>query len=180
MYMAMSPHDVHAVLHILPFLYSLILFTTLLSKVTNFYSKLQPHTRIVSVLIMCQLQMTSYGCGHQCKTLFEPCALTQILNPSSCKHTHSWCPNGLATTRFNAVSIPCGRGHVSDSPYSCAELVVLQPFFKHEASVHAEFDDYNDRIAHISDCMSLVSDHGRPELDYSLIPASDMQAMLDY
>lgn len=183
--MAMLLHDVYASLLFLMFLYTHLSHDT--SHLVQLYSprsqdspELQSDTRTDSVIIMCQLQMTSYGCGHQRKTLFEPCALTQMLNPSSCKHTPSWCPNGLTTTRSNAVSIPCGRSHVSDSPYSCAELVLLQPFFLHEASIHAEFGDYNDRISHIADCMSLVSDHGRPELDYSLIPAADMQAMLDF
>jgi hypothetical protein len=58
--------------------------------------------------------------------------------------------------------------------------VLLQPFFTHEASVHGEFADYHDRIAHIAGCMPLVFNQGRPELEYSLVPASNMQAMLDF
>jgi hypothetical protein len=81
--MAMLPHDVYAVLYILLDLHIVILYTKHLSEynslqsiVTNFLSTLQSDTRTVPIPIMCQLQITSYGCGHQRKTLFELCALT--------------------------------------------------------------------------------------------------------
>lgn len=128
---------------------------------------------------MCQLQITFYACGHQRKTIFEPCSLARMLGLSTCKHTPSFCPNGLATTRSNAVSIGCSRSHVSGSEYSCADLVILKPFFDHEVIVKEEFEDYNKRLELVVDCLSLAADSGKPECDWSAVPEENLDVSRD-
>lgn len=127
---------------------------------------------------MCRVEVTIFACGHESKAVSERCELEKTARRFGLPpNPHS--SNGFIIARSNTVSTTCGRGHVDDSPYSCDELVILQPFFAHKKGIKEEFDDYKDRIELVADCSSLMNDAGGIECDWSLIPVAELKDTKD-
>ncbi|KAF2829748.1 hypothetical protein CC86DRAFT_174262 [Ophiobolus disseminans] len=113
-----------------------------------------------STCTMCQLQETTYACGHRRKTLFRACDFAQRLAPMPDTRAPSFCLNGLEITREGVSDESCGIGHSNHSAWS-----ELDDFYDCEAAVHSEFECYMRRIRWIETCL----DGERPECNWAQI-----------
>jgi hypothetical protein len=134
---------------------------------------------------MCQIDITVFACGHESKTVSEPCPLeeiSQMIEDASSSHVPAPycgdCFNGSTIAATNTVSTACGHDD-AECPFSCDELVLLQPFFAHEKAMKQEFDSYKYRIDLVADSLGLMNDAEGIECDWSLIPAAELSDMKD-
>ena len=114
---------------------------------------------------MCQLQSTTFACGHPRKTLLQACPFAQRLAPIPGNPAPSFCLNGLNIAESTTSDEACGRSH-KDDPCSCTEIVVLKPFFDREAAICMEFDKYMHRVRRIAECLASGE---RPECNWESV-----------
>ena len=107
--------------------------------------KAQSHT-------MCQLQQTTYTCGHQRKTLLQACAFAQHLVATPTKRAPSFCINGLAIQQTALSFNLCGRSDKDTEP--CAEIPQLTTLYESQVEVRKEWDAYVQRARSVAVCMN--------------------------
>jgi hypothetical protein len=126
------------------------------------YTKTSPQTNLAK---MCNLQSTTYACGHTRKTLHTPCPLALTLGPVAPTRAPSYCLNGLPIVSTTTSPSHCGRSTSSpSSPFTCSELAMLSPLTSLHSATKSEMSDYAERVRLVEKYFTLGK---RPEYDWA-------------